>query len=137
MRRVPLLAAALLALASPARAYTSTDDKPDERTDLKDHAMVPRFPKSVLMDGEQKDFEEFALPVKFDAESGDFKTQTVEGRYTRLLYDNDAKASATEIVRNYAAALTKAGFKILVDIKQTATEPSAPSSTGSSACGPR
>lgn len=117
MRALALALALPLLFAAPvARAWVD-GDAPDEATDVKDHPLVPRFPKSILIEGVARDFEEYALPVKYLEDASDFQTKTVEGRYVRLSYDNHAKATATEINRNYRAALEKAGFKVLLDYK--------------------
>src|SRR5437868_5268796 len=52
-----LVFVALVSLAAPASAWDE-GEKPEENTEFKDHPLVPRFPKSVLVDGEQKEFEE-------------------------------------------------------------------------------
>jgi outer membrane protein OmpA-like peptidoglycan-associated protein len=97
-----------------ARAYPPSE-KPDAVEGAKDHPMIPGFPSAVITEYEQRDFEEYDLPV--GVVEGEFTLRKVEGRLTRIAYDNPQKASATEIVRNYQAALQKAGFKTLLDYK--------------------
>jgi outer membrane protein OmpA-like peptidoglycan-associated protein len=116
--RCLLLSLVLLLSAVPAFAWQE-GDTPSDVEGAKDHPTVPRFPKSFITDSESKEFDEYALPLRWDAETGEWVTRRVEGRYTRLVYDNFAKVSAAEIVGNYKNALTKAGFAILLEMKDS------------------
>lgn len=53
---------AVLFVALPAWAYMDGEAVQDD-SEVKDHPMIPRFPKPIIIDGERKDFEEYGLPV--------------------------------------------------------------------------
>lgn len=121
MRRLPLVLAAVL-FALPAWSYSPDTPKPADLEGSKDHPLFTRFPGSAIAEYEQKDFDEEELPVALDAASGELKTKHVEGKITRLRYDNAPKASLVELIRNYQAAFGKAGFKVLFEKKLNGDE---------------
>jgi outer membrane protein OmpA-like peptidoglycan-associated protein len=111
MRILALLLAA--ALASPAYAEMPTKDTVKG---AKDHPLLSRFPDSRLVGYQVKEFDEVMLPAgKRVADKGSkpaFQNPlTLEGKYTRIAYNYPQTRSAIEVMRNYQAALDKAGFK--------------------------
>ena len=116
MRRgTALLLVAFLCLAPHAWAQT-----PDVKGS-RDHASISRYAGSYIVGFETRDYDELTLslggtvPVK---DPGVFaftfsKSQRVEGRLTRILYVAPEGRSSLEVLRNYEAALKKAGFQTL------------------------
>jgi outer membrane protein OmpA-like peptidoglycan-associated protein len=89
-----------------------------------DHPMISRFPGAEIRSSSVKAFDQLALPL------GPFKrkqitpsqwsgavekTQTLEGKVTRIVYTNPEGRSSLEIFRSYRDALAKAGFEILFE----------------------
>ncbi len=77
-----------------------------------DHPLVSRFPGSTISKYVVDNFDEFKVPLS-RPNAGVPKTQTVEGKITRIVYDTPAPRSVLEIYKNFESALTKAGFKPL------------------------
>lgn len=86
------------------------------QTPVKDHPLLSRYPGSTddyLHPSTVKQFDEVALPTG-PHEKGQFTTtERVEGKVTRLIYENPKDRSSLEIFRNYQQALTKEGFETL------------------------
>lgn len=103
----------LCALAPLAQAEMPTQDTVKG---AKDHPLVSRFAGSKLVGYGNKAFDEVVLPAgKRVANKNDhaaFEQQlTLEGKYTRIAYAFPKDRSALEVMRNYQAALDKAGLK--------------------------
>ncbi|PKM03873.1 MAG: DUF4892 domain-containing protein [Gammaproteobacteria bacterium HGW-Gammaproteobacteria-6] len=101
--------AALLCIVAPS---VSALDMPT--TDVEgshDHPLVSRFAGSVLYGYQTIDYDQMQLPMgKY--ERGEISVvETVEGKITRIAYVAPAGKSALEIYRNYAQAITAAGFQ--------------------------
>jgi len=79
----------------------------------KDHPLVSRYPGSIITVYHTVEFDEFTLPLGKLKENKPEKTQHLEGKITRIVYDAPAGRSLLEIYRNYESALKKAGFEIL------------------------
>lgn len=60
--------------------------------------------------GETWRYDAYALITGFDFEARSALTQRIEGRVTRLYYDNPDERSELEIFTNYREALAEAGF---------------------------
>ena len=110
MRHTLLLLAALSPLA-----YANMPPK-DTVKEGKDHPLVTRFAESRLVGYEVKEFDEVELTAgKRVANKNDraaFQDKlTLEGKYTRIAYNYPKNRSSLEVIRNYQAALEKAGLK--------------------------
>jgi OmpA-OmpF porin, OOP family len=84
--------------------------------DVKDHPLISRYPGSqisYLPKSSVKEFDEIALPVGPYQNGKISKAERLEGKVTRLIYDNPKGRSTLEIFRNYREALTKGGFQTL------------------------
>jgi OmpA-OmpF porin, OOP family len=94
----------------------------------KDHPLLKRYAGSIIVNYEQKAFDELALPLSrlqqtpqrdernnrvFVAE----KTLQLEGAYTRLLYLVPEGRSPLEVLRNYQEELRAGGGEILYECK--------------------
>jgi outer membrane protein OmpA-like peptidoglycan-associated protein len=80
-----------------------------------DHPLLTRFESARLVGYDVKAFDEITLPAgKIIDKDGkrQFETSvTVEGKFTRIAYNYPKDRSALEVMRNYQAALEKAGVK--------------------------
>ena len=105
-----LMAVCFLAmLAAPAPAARTADIKGG-----KDHSLVSRYPGSFISEYQFVEFDEFTLPLgKSKADLTLEKSQHLEGKITRLVYDTPAGRSILEIYRNYESALKNGGFQVL------------------------
>lgn len=82
----------------------------------KDHPLLSRFEGSVLVGYDVKEFDEATLPAgkRFRNREGKWgfeKTIPLEGKVTRIAYNYPRDRSSLEVMRNYQAALDKAGLK--------------------------
>src|SRR5574337_2223510 len=83
------------------------------QTAVQDHPLISRYPGSQIAyvpKSSVKEFDEIALPMGPYQKGKITKTERVEGKVTRLIYDNPKARSTLEIFRNYQQALTKGGF---------------------------
>ncbi len=97
-------------LGSSAQAQPPKADIPKST----DHPMVSRIPGSVITDYAQVDFDEFQVPLgKLGSDGTPAKSQTVEGKITRIVYATPAPRSLLEVFKNFQDGLTAGGFKIL------------------------
>jgi outer membrane protein OmpA-like peptidoglycan-associated protein len=108
MRR-PVLALAIIGLAAAPMAGVAAETK--------DHPAVSRYAGSTLTRRDDDGFKAYTLVVAVDekgkADEEILKPLQVEGRVTRLAYENPQGRSSTEIFANYRQALQQAGFEIL------------------------
>jgi outer membrane protein OmpA-like peptidoglycan-associated protein len=76
--------------------------------------MISRYPGSVITRYLTKEFDEFTLPLGEVVEAGKFsKSQSLEGKITRIVYLAPQGRTVLEVFRNYQGALKKAGFETL------------------------
>src|SRR5437016_2474683 len=111
-RLLPLLLCAA-ALAPCARAGMPPQDTV---THAKDHPLLSRFEGAKMVGYEVKEFDEVMLPagkriLNKDGKPAFDNTLQLEGKYTRIAYNFPKERSALEVMRNYQAALDKAGLK--------------------------
>jgi OmpA-OmpF porin, OOP family len=93
--------------AGPAQAQT---------TDLKgskDHALITRYPGSVITAYRVIEYDEFNLPLGKVADDKLTKAERLEGKITRIEYAAPLGRSLLELYRNYESALKSGGFQIL------------------------
>lgn len=98
-----------VSIATPAWAQ----DAPGSQ----DHPLVSRYTGSTLVAYDVKDYDAFTLalgPEKMVAGKRTAeKTESLEGKVTRMIYVGPEGRSALEVFRNYEAAFRKAGFEVL------------------------
>ncbi|WP_454259188.1 hypothetical protein [Pseudoxanthomonas mexicana] len=75
-----------------------------------DHPLIVPYQGSRLRERKADAFNEYQRVVGRDR--GQTRTQRLEGRLTRLGYDNPSGRSTFEIERNYRSALTARGFRV-------------------------
>jgi OOP family OmpA-OmpF porin len=93
-----------------------------------DHPLLSRFEGSKMAAYGFKEFEEVVLPAgKAVAKNKGAPYENVlkvEGKYTRIVYVYPNNRSSLEVMRNYQAALAKAGFKTIFSCdKEACGEP--------------
>jgi OOP family OmpA-OmpF porin len=76
----------------------------------KDHPLISRYPGSYIEEYDQKEYDEYELPVGASAPDKPSKTRHLEGKITLIKYVPPKGRSTLEIFRNYEQALQKAGF---------------------------
>jgi outer membrane protein OmpA-like peptidoglycan-associated protein len=103
------LCSAALALAATAVAHAQ-DLPGHDLTGSQDHRLVSRFAGSVITGYQAVDYDRMLLPLGKTIDDKLSKTDTVEGRITRIAYVAPADKSALEIFRNFQQALAAAGF---------------------------
>lgn len=116
--RHPRLFAIAAAFAAVVAMPAAHADMPPQDTvkGAKDHPLLSRFEGSRLVGYDRKEYEEASLPAgkrtgSKNGKSTFEKTVELEGRYTRLAYNYPKDRSSLEVMRNYQAALEKAGLK--------------------------
>lgn len=101
----------ILALPTLLLALVLTPALAAAQTEVSGHPLVTPYEGSVLSDGEFADYDRYMMITGFDFDSRAAITEPVEGRVTRLYYDNPDERSELEIYANYREALDAAGFE--------------------------
>lgn len=78
----------------------------------KDHALLSRYPGSIIQEYSQRDFDRYPLALGV-ANGRPANIQQIDGTVTRIAYVNPQGRSAFEIYKNYEDALKKSGFETL------------------------
>lgn len=106
----------VLATGVAAFAYAEEIPKQDTVKGAKDHPLLSRFDGARLVGYDVKQFDEAMIPVsprsrESKSKSGFDKVLNLEGKYSRYAYVYPRDRSSLEVMRNYQAALEKAGMK--------------------------
>lgn len=114
--RLPSLAGLLLFAAASSALAWARMPAADTVQGAKDHPLLSRFEGAKLVGYDVKEFNEAVLPAGkryFDKERRPQfeKSLALEGKVTRIAYNYPRERSAIEVMRNYEAALGKAGMK--------------------------
>lgn len=114
--RLPSLAGLLLFAAASSALAWARMPVADTVQGAKDHPLLSRFEGAKLVGYDVKEFNEAVLPAGkryFDKERHPQfeKSLALEGKVTRIAYNYPRERSALEVMRNYEAALGKAGMK--------------------------
>lgn len=99
-----ILAGVLLCLAAPAWAQQDIDGS-------KDNPLISRYPGSFIVRYDQKEFDEYDLPVGKSKSDGTPTAKHLEGKVTVIRYEYPHERSDLEVYRNYQQALQRAGFQ--------------------------
>jgi OOP family OmpA-OmpF porin len=105
--RIPLLFVGFLLCAGRAIA------QPQDVDGSKDHPLISRYSGSVIEEYAQKEYDELTLPLGPAKGDGFARSQHLEGRWTRIVYDAPQGRSMLEVYRNYESALQRVGFQTL------------------------
>ena len=113
MRPLRLLSLiATLALACTSAAATAQDLPDHDLPGSHDHPLVSRFAGSRITGYQTVDYDRMLLPLGKFADNTLSRSDTAEGRVTRIAYVAPAGKSTLEIFRNFRTALQSAGFSI-------------------------
>jgi OOP family OmpA-OmpF porin len=112
MRAYQFIVLTLCALAPLARAQMP----PKDTAKGQDHPLLSRFEGSKMVAYDVKQFEEVMLPAGKRVANKNNQVAfenalQLEGKYTRIVYNYPKERSSLEVMRNYQAALEKAGLK--------------------------
>jgi OOP family OmpA-OmpF porin len=111
--RFKLAAALVLSFTVTQSASAKMPEKDTAKG--QDHSLVSRFQGSKLVGYGLKEFDEVNLVAgkRTEDKSGKPVNQLLrlEGKYTRIAYNYPPERSSLEVMRNYEAALEKAGLK--------------------------
>lgn len=77
-----------------------------------DHPLITPYAGSVLREQQREAFNEYHRVTGHDQAGRALVTQRLEGRLTRLRYDNPEGRSTLEVIRNYQQALEARGFRV-------------------------
>jgi OOP family OmpA-OmpF porin len=116
--RIKPFAALVLSLAFAQLAQAAPAVMPEKDTAKgQDHSLLTRFQGSKLVGYGLKEFDEVTLVAgkRTEDKTGKYVNNLLrlEGKYTRIAYVYPADRSSLEVMRNYQAALEKAGLKPL------------------------
>jgi outer membrane protein OmpA-like peptidoglycan-associated protein len=75
-----------------------------------DHPLIARYAGSTLRERNDEAFTDYLRIIGF--ERGQVRTETLEGRLTRIRYSNPQGRATLEILRNYRDALTARGLRV-------------------------
>lgn len=113
--RLHPVAALALSLSFAPLAYAAMPEKDTAKG--QDHSLVSRFQGAKLVGYGLKEFDEVTLVAgkRTEDKSGKYVNNLLklEGKYTRIAYVYPPERSSLEVMRNYQAALEKAGLKQL------------------------
>jgi OmpA-OmpF porin, OOP family len=116
----------IIGLSVPLLALAAAEmPKEDTVKGAKDHPLLSRFTGSKLVGSVIKEFDEVELVtgkqiLNKENKNAFEKMQTVEGKYTRLIYAYPKERSSLEVMRNYQAAIQKAGLKTIFSCEKAA-----------------
>ena len=113
-----LLSIVILSLAGIA---TAQDMPAGDLPGSHDHPLVSRFAGSLITGYQAVDYDRMLLPLGKTVDDKLSKSDTVEGRITRIAYVAPAGKSALEIFRNFQSALQSAGFSTRFSCEGDAT----------------
>ena len=75
-----------------------------------DHPLIARYQGSTLRERKDDAFTDYLRIIGF--ERGQVRTETLEGKLTRIRYSNPQGRATLEILRNYRDALTARGLRV-------------------------
>jgi outer membrane protein OmpA-like peptidoglycan-associated protein len=91
--------------------------------EIDDHPLISRYPGATPTRTATEEFQAFDLITGVVADSLDFESIPLEGRVTRINYDNPRGRSPLEILANYEQAITGAGGELLFTCADAACGP--------------
>ena len=84
----------------------------------KDHPLIPRYPGAIITKYVFKELDEYVFPLGKLQEDTLEKSQTLEGKVTRIIYQTRPQNSVLQIYRYYETVLVKSGFVLLFACKK-------------------
>jgi outer membrane protein OmpA-like peptidoglycan-associated protein len=95
-----------ITLSIPVFGASAQDVEPSE-----DHPLLSRFPGSVIVQYDQKNYDEAVWCSDYRCQT----TERVEGKVTRITYSIGEDHSTLELIRSYEQALARAAFEPVFD----------------------
>lgn len=92
------------------------------RTPLTDHPLISPYEGSKIRRKDVKEFDEYNAFTGMDESGKEPTGLALEGKVTKILYNNPRERSILEMYRNYEAALAQAGAEILYACNQDKLE---------------
>jgi len=92
------------------------------KKDKTDHPLVSAYAGSKLYSKDVKQYDEYRVFKGWDKEAKEYNTQMLEGKVTKILYQNPPDRSTLEIYRNYQSALENKGVTVLYECNQANME---------------
>ena len=77
-----------------------------------DHPLISKYEGSTIQSNEVEQFGEYKL-ITSRTKAGEFESQTLKGKVTRIVYENPRSRSTLEIYDNYKKALAAAGVQTI------------------------
>jgi len=87
-----------------------------------DHPLLTSYAGSKLYSKDVKQFDEYKVFKGWDKENKKYITQMLEGKVTKILYQNPPERSLLELYRNYQNALKNEGVTVLYECNQSNKE---------------
>lgn len=110
MRLIPVLVL-MGCLATPVFAQGITSDAPG----TSDPADLKRIEGAVIIGYDQSGYDELSVPLSKVGYDGPENSTTIEGPRTRVIYLVPGDRSPLEVIRNYQAELSEAGYEALFE----------------------
>jgi OmpA-OmpF porin, OOP family len=110
--RSPLCRLFLCVSLTSSLLAVAQEETPTDIEGSKDHPAVKRYPGSTIVAYDEKEFETMVFPVTEPAENFPGKVKNPEGKYYRAEYQLPAKASCTQVLRNFENAFKAAGLTV-------------------------
>jgi len=87
-----------------------------------DHPLVAAYAGSSIYSKDVKEFDAYRVFKGWDKSAKAYKTESLEGKVTKILYKNPPKRSLLEIYRNYENAFKSSGVTVLYACDQANKE---------------
>lgn len=79
----------------------------------KDHPMISRYPGSWIIAYVTREYDEYLFATGKVVDDKPTKSESLEGKITRITYQTPNGRSTLEVMRNFETALKQAGFQVL------------------------
>lgn len=83
-----------------------------------DHPLVKPYVGSTIYSKDVKEFDAYRVFMGWDKSAKAYRTETLEGKVTKIIYKNPPKRSVLELYRNYESALKAEGVTVLYECDQ-------------------
>lgn len=87
-----------------------------------DHPLLSAYEGSTIYSKDVKQYDEYKVFKGWVKETKTYDTEMMEGKVTKILYNNPPERSVLEMFRNYEAALKADGVQVLYECNQSNKE---------------
>ena len=106
---IPLVLLCVVALQARAAVHDVSGSK--------DHRLISRYPNSIIVDYEYRDYDTCNLPTgAIEGYRDQYHTKSsldLEGELTRITYQIEDKTSTLKVISNFEKAFESAGFEMI------------------------